>query len=173
LLDGNPVLGLTYRSGVPVSPKGPALALRIRLEQDEALVQVSASSDEGDDWVPVSKRFGVRLVDDKAQPKETRAIVDEIAQGMLDHLINARLISGPKVQGKPTYSVRIDNASPLILNGLALAGKETSTSVRPSVLSGISLPPRRSMTVSASPEMIERLGLKKGARLVAADFSDL
>ena len=92
---------------------------------------------------------------------------------MLDHLTNARLIVGPKVQGKPTYKIRIDNASPLILNGLALAGPEKSANARPSVLSGISLPPHRSMTVSASNEMIERLSLKKGARLVAADFSDL
>jgi len=173
LLEGKPVLGLTFRSGVPVRPEGPALACRIRLEQDEALVQLSGSSDDGSTWIPLGKRFGIPMIDDQSQPMKAGEIVDALAQGMLDHLANARLIVGPKVQGKPTYSIRIDNASPLILNGLALAGPEKSASTPPSVLSGISLPPHRSMAVSASSEMIERLNLKKGARLVAADFSDL
>ena len=71
LLEGNPVLGLTYRSGMPVRPEGPALACRIRLEQDEALVQLSASSDDGNAWVPVGKKFGIPLIDDQSQPKKT------------------------------------------------------------------------------------------------------
>jgi len=173
LLEGNPVLGLTYHSGVPVRPTGPALACRIRLDNHEALVQLSSSSDDATSWVPVGKKFSIPLIDDQSRPKKTSEVVNALAQEILDHLTNARLIAGPKVQGKPTFQIRIDNASPLILNGLALAGVDKKADTPPSVLSGIGLPPHRSMTVPVGTEMIERLSLKKGARLVAADFSDL
>jgi len=173
LLEGNSILGLTYHTGVPVRPAGPALACRVRLANKEALVQLSSSSDDATSWVPVGKKFSIPLVDDQEQPSKTAEVVGALAQEILNHLTNAKLIAGPKAQGKPTYRLRIDNASPLILNGLALAGPDKAASSPPSVLSGICLPPHRSMTVPVGAEMIERLGLKKGAQLVAADFSDL
>ncbi len=74
----------------------------------------------------MGKKFGIPLIDDQEKPKKALEVVGELAQGMLDHLTNARLIAGPKAQGKPTYRIRIDNASPLILNGLALAGPDKS-----------------------------------------------
>jgi hypothetical protein len=37
----------------------------------------------------------------------------------------------------------------------------------------VSIPPRRSMTVPASEEAVEMLGLKKGIRVVAIDLSRL
>ena len=43
----------------------------------------------------------------------------------------------------------------------------------PKVWSGISIAPRRSMTLPASEEMVRVLGLKKGIRLVAGDLSGL
>ncbi len=44
-----------------------------------------------------------------------------------------------KIKGKDVYKVRIDNASPLILNGVAVLGNESNTDELPEVLSGISL----------------------------------
>ncbi len=76
------------------------------------------------------------------------------------------------VKGKQMYKVRIDNASPLLLNGLAIAGVlGTETNAR--VVSGISIPPARSLTVSASGDTVEKLGLKKGIKVSAADLSGL
>ena len=47
---------------------------------------------------------------------------DALAEGVLNRLVRAQLKRGPTVKGKPTYQVRIDNASPLVLNGLAGPG---------------------------------------------------
>ena len=78
------------------------------------------------------------------------------------------------VKGKQTYKVRIDNASPLILNGLAVLGDATARPTScPRSSSGISISPRKSMTVPATGEMVEQLGLKKGIRVIAADLSGL
>ena len=146
------MLGLAYHAGVPVRPSGPSLACRIRLEGDAALVQLSASSEDGNAWTAVGKKFSVPLVDEHARPKKAAEFADELALAMLDHLTNARLLVGPKVQGKPTYKIRVDNASPLILNGLALAGANKAAKVSPAVLTGFSLPPYRSLTVPAGAD---------------------
>ncbi len=44
------------------------------------------------------------------------------------------------VKGKPMYKVRIDNASPLLLNGLAIQGT-LDKGEEPKTFSGMSLPP--------------------------------
>jgi hypothetical protein len=49
-------------------------------------------------------------------------VADALAEGLLGRLVRAQLIKGPRVNGKATYQIRVDNASPLILNGLVLAG---------------------------------------------------
>ncbi len=41
------------------------------------------------------------------------------------------------------------------------------------VLTGISVPPRRGLTVPASEEAVQALGLKKGIRITAVDLSGL
>jgi len=173
LLEGQTVLGLKFRLGVPVRPPGPALACRVRLEGKVARIQLATSNSEGNAWVADGKTFDLPLVDEKARPKEAAEVADALAQGLLDRLTNAKLLTGPRVKGKATYKVRIDNASPLLLNGLAVSGVGDAPSGKPAILSGISLPPHRSLTLPAGTEMIERLGLKKGIRLVGADFSDL
>ena len=95
-------------------------------------------------------------------------------RGTLNRLVRAQLIKGPRDKGKLTYRIRIDNASPLILNGLAALGTDSKPRTQtPRVLSGISIPPRRSMTVPASEEVVKTLGLKHGIRVVAIDLSGL
>ena len=71
------------------------------------------------------------------------------------------------------YDLRVDNASPLVLNGLAALGSTSSPDEMPKVLVGISIAPRRSLTVPASEEVVKELGLKKGIRLVALNLSSL
>ena len=88
-------------------------------------------------------------------------------------MVRAQYMRGPNVKGKATYQVRIDNASPLVLNGLAVLGTETKTEEQPKELSGVCIAPRRSMTVPATEEVVKRLGLRKGIRVVAADLSGL
>ena len=78
------------------------------------------------------------------------------------------------VKGKPFYKVRIDNASPLILNGLAILGEgKTRVETTPKVLSGISISPRKSMTVPVPGEIVDNYGLRKGVHVIAADLSGL
>jgi hypothetical protein len=88
--------------------------------------------------------------------------------------VRAQLTKAGKVKGKDAFKVRIDNASPLVLNGLALAGPVSAGKDAQAVaLAGLSVAPRRSLTVNATPELVERLGLKTGIRVVAADLSGL
>ncbi len=63
--------------------------------------------------------------------------------------------------------------SPLRLNGVAAVGVGSKPDEKARVLSGISVPPRRSMTVPASEELVKALGLKQGIRVTAIDLSGL
>ena len=80
---------------------------------------------------------------------------------MLNRLVRVQLSKGVRDKGKMHYQLRIDNASPLVLNGLAARGTDSKPEDKPRVLAGISLSPRRSMTVPASEEVVKALGLKK------------
>jgi hypothetical protein len=82
-------------------------------------------------------------------------------------------VKGARQKGKLTYGIRIDNASPLLLNGLAIVGIEGDEGQEPRILAGISIAPRRSMTVPVSEEAVKQLGLKRGIRLTALDLSGL
>ena len=62
---------------------------------------------------------------------------------------------------------------PLLLNGLAVQGTLGTPNDPPKVLAGISICPNRNMTVPASSEMVDQLGLRKGIRIIAADLSGL
>ncbi len=63
--------------------------------------------------------------------------------------------------------------SPLRLNGVAAVGVISKPDVQARMLLGISMPPRRSMTVPASEEVVKALGLKQGIRVTAVDLSGL
>ena len=98
---------------------------------------------------------------------------DALAEGTLNRLVRVQLSKGVKEKNKMHYQLRIDNASPLVLNGLAAVGMASKPDEMAKVLSGISLSPRRSMSVPASEEVVKSLGLKKGVRLMALDLSGL
>ena len=97
---------------------------------------------------------------------------DELAEGMLNRLVRVQLSKGVKDKGKMHYQLRIENASPLVLNGLAAVGTTSKPDESQGPV-GICLSPRRSMTVPASEEVVKALGLKKGIKLVALDLSGL
>ena len=82
--------------------------------------------------------------------------------------------AGPDGQGQGDLPGRIDNASPLVLNGLAIAGLGTDKADKaPKFLDDICISPSKNMSVPASAEVVDQLGLKKGIRIIAADLSGL
>ena len=82
-----------------------------------------------------------------------------------------QLSKGVKDKGKMHYQLRIDNASPLVLNGLAALGTASKPDETPKVLLGSAYRRAGAMTVPASEEVVKTLGLKKGIKLVALDLS--
>jgi hypothetical protein len=174
-LEGQSVLGLPVKSTVPSRPDAPGVACKVQLrgtaEAPEAQVQVAISDGPATAWVPVGKfTLPVERKDGKL---EVEKFADSLAEGILGRLIRAQLSKGPMVKGKQSYKIRIDNASPLLLNGLAVQGSLGASNDPPKVLAGISIPPRKNLIVPATSEMVEQLGLKKGIRIIAADLSGL
>jgi hypothetical protein len=168
---GKIVLGLPAEIGTPERPDGPTVACRARLTLSDAQVQVFSSDAAARNWVAVDK-FTLAIAQ-KDGKFDAGHFAEALTEGILNRLVRAQLAKGPRAKGKATYQIRIDNASPLILNGLAAVGSESEASKTPRLLSGICISPRRSMTVPASEDVVRMLGLKKGIRLVALDLSGL
>jgi hypothetical protein len=165
-------LGLTVEKGVPAAPAGAAVAVSIDAKDGKDVsVVLQISDDHGKAWKSAGK-FDLPLVK-KDSKLDSIATADSIASGVLGRLVKADLVKGKKVKGKDTYTVRIDNYSPLVLNGLALSGNEDGVDQAPKMLNGVSLSPRKSFAVPATLEVVERLGLKKGVRITAVDLSGL
>ena len=106
---------------------------------------------------------------------EVMRMADGLSEGILNRLVRAQIIKGSatKDKGKLVYQLRIDNASPLVLNGLAMLGTASKDDEMPKVLPMISVSPRKSLTVPTSEDVVRNLGLKKGIKLVALDLSGL
>jgi hypothetical protein len=170
LLDARPLLGLTARPGVPRHPDGPALACRVEIGGAAASVRVSSSDESGTSWVDVGK-FSLPLLEPDGTSLTHAGFADRCAEGLLDRLVRVRLTR--EGQGKTAFRIRIVNGSPLVLNGLTLGGSEPKPESRPSTLVGLSLSPRRTMTVPATHEVVRRLGFTKGIRVLAVDLSGL
>jgi hypothetical protein len=171
MLKDKSVLGLKTEPGVPARPKTPAVACTVRVQGNDAAVQLAISDGEAKTWTP-SGKFHLPLTWQK-DALNTNAFADALASGLLDRLVRARLSPGPRVKGRPSYKLKVENASPLVLNGFAVLGKTSEEGETPKVLSGICIPPFRSMTVPATETVVKDLGLKKGVRVIAADLSGL
>ena len=165
------VLGLVAEIGIPSHPERPAVAFEVRLGSKDAQVLVYSSDGKAEKWVPFGK-FSLPI-DENAQKLDVAQFADRLAEGVLNRLVRVQLGKGVRDKGKMHYSLRIDNASPLVLNGLAAVGTESQPDDQPRVLAGICVSPRRSMTVGASEEAVKTLGLKKGIKLIALDLSAL
>jgi hypothetical protein len=172
LLDGRSMLGLKVRVHQPEPPHGPALACQVRLDRTVASVLVLATDEAGTVWRAAGK-FSIALTDSKGTGRPAVEIADALALGVLDRQVRVELSPGRRVKGQPTYKVRIDNGSPLVLNGLALGGSTADPEAKASLLLGIGLPPKKSLAVPASTEVVKRLGLTQGVRILAVNLTEL
>ena len=170
-LQNKMVLGLVADNGIPPRPISPAVACRVRLNESDATVQVFATDGPARKWVAFGK-FNVPVKREKGK-LDASHFCEEMSEGILNRLVRAQLSKGVKDKGKMHYDLRVDNASPLVLNGLAALGVASSADETPKVLVGICIAPRRSLTVPASEEVVKELGLKKGIRLVGLNLSGL
>jgi hypothetical protein len=170
-LQNKMVLGLLADTGMPPRPNAPAVACRVKLNPSTALVQVYSSDGAAQHWVAFGK-FSVPVKQNKGK-LDAYHLCDEMSEGILNRLVRAHLSKGVKDKGKMHYDLRIDNASPLVLNGLAALGVGSKADEVPKFLVGISIAPRRSLTVPASENVVKELGLKKGIRLVGLNLSGL
>jgi hypothetical protein len=176
LLKDQTVLGLKADQGVPSEPTVPAVACKVVVAgsdaKPEATVYVFTTDGTASTWAPAGKfTLPVTLAEGKPQAVK---FADALAEGLLGRLVRAQLTKAGSYKGRTVYKIRIDNASPLILNGLAILGTGTDKAeMTPKCLDDICISPRQNMTVPASSEMIEQLGLRKGIRVIAADLSGL
>jgi hypothetical protein len=170
LLDDRSLLGLTARPGVPARPRGPALACRIKIKDGSTSVRVSSSDEAGSSWVDVAK-FTLPSITAGEDSPTPAGLIDRVAEGVLERLIRVRLTR--QGQGKVAYRIHIENGSPLVLNGLTLGDRESRPEVRPASLVGLSLPPRKAMTIPATQALARRVGSGRRIHLLAADLSGL
>jgi hypothetical protein len=171
-LEGRTMLGLKVRLRPAGSPHGPAIACQVRLDQAVASVRVLSTDETGTRWRPAGD-FDLAHTDPGGTERPAVEIADALARGILDRLVRAELLPGPRVKGKPTYRIRIDNGSPLVLTGLALAAPTSDPEAAPSPLLGLALPPKKRLAVPASPEAVRRLRLAEGVRIEGVALSEL
>jgi len=177
LLEKQTFLGLKATKDVPPNPSGPALACRAEIDDAKISVQVTTTDPQGSKWVEVGsfvlKRPATSTTTKDELTRQAAVMADSLAGEVLSRLVHVQLSKPKRGQSKLVYQVKVENDSPLILNGLALAGPDDSTKEEPKALAGICLPPHKSLTLPASAELVNRLNLKDGMRVVAADLSGL
>jgi hypothetical protein len=175
-LTGRPVLGIKSRpASAPDRPEGPSLAIRVALdgppENPRAQVSINASDAGSGRWEPLG-RFKLPEVKG-VQAREPADLAGAIAEGVLGHLVRVELIKGSDANGnKAVDRIRITNASPLILHGLMLGGSKPEPADAPAIR-GLALAPRRTTTVTVTPQAVQRLGLRRGLHPTAADLGGL
>ena len=173
-LQSKTVLGLVAQVGeIPARPQGPAVACKVRVKANEATVQVSSSDPNAKSWILFGK-FSVPITQAKDKTDIWR-FADGMSEGVLTRLVRAQVVknSATKDKGKLIYQIRVDNASPLVLNGLAILGTASKDEEMPKVLTMFSVSPRKSLTVPASDDLVRSLGLKKGIKVVALRLGGL
>jgi hypothetical protein len=169
---GKTVLGLEARIGIPARPEGPSVACRVGLRGGEALVQVASSDGMARNWLAFGK-FPLKTKDAEGKFDAAR-LADGVAEGIIGRLVKAQVLKEKtRDKGRVVHLIRIDNASPLILSGLAIQGGASKADGPTKVLTSIGIPPRKYLTLPASDEVFKALGLKQGIRVTALDLSAL
>jgi hypothetical protein len=179
------VLGLQVDSKVPARPTGPSVGVKVQLigtvEKPEASVQLATTDASGTAWTVVGK-FTLPVVRDDAGKLKSEEFGDALAEQLLKRLVVVKLVktkanSGALIpeapKSKDLYTIRVENYSPLLLNGVAILGAGAKPSEPAKFLVGISLAPRRTFSVPATGESVQRLGLKDGIKVLALDLSGL
>ena len=143
-------------------PEGAAIGCRVKLKGEEALVQVLSSDASASNWVRLGK-FNLPLVHGQQKFDATR-FADGLAESVLNRLVRAQVIKGATTheKGKLIYQIRIENASPMILNGIALVGTGSPEDETPKVLTGICVSPRRNLTIPADAQSGQGAGTQEG-----------
>ena len=170
-LRGQTLLGLKVETALPDRTDAPALAIRLRAEGTGLAASVSASTGDASGWRPAGK-YTVKLNDAKGQARATVAVADDVALGLVGQVFKVKLVS-KRSQGKTAYAIRVENESPIVLDGLALSSTAEPAAGKVSSVLGLGLPPRKAMVIGISPKAVERLGLKGGVQVFAADLSAL
>jgi hypothetical protein len=165
MVQGKHILGLVAEAGdqLPAVPEGPAVACRVKLKSGEASVQVLSSDPAARNWVPFGK-FNLPLT--RGQDKfDAMRFADGLAEGVLNRLVRAQVIKGAttREKGKLVYQIRIENHSPMVLNGLALLGTGSPEEETPKVLTGICVSPRRSLTIPANDKLSRSWASRRGS----------
>ena len=135
-------------------------------------MQVLSSDASASNWVAFGK-FNLPVVEG-SEKFDASKFADGLAEGVLNRLVRAQVIKGAttREKGKLVYQIRIENASPLILNGLALLGTGSPEAEREGFDGDLRL-------AAAEPDdscdetVVKSLGLKKGIKLTALDLSGL
>jgi hypothetical protein len=175
------MLGLMVETSVPSRPNGPSVACKVQFSSaTEATVQVATSDASGTGWTAMGK-FVLPVVRDEAGKVKLEAFGDSLAEGMLDRLVKVTVKKTPSSGGlipagpkaKDLYTIRVENYSSLLLNGIAVTGLGSKPSDPARMLLGISLAPRRTLALPASGESVEKFGLKQGVKILGLDLSGL
>ena len=165
----HPVLGLTATEGIPTTPKAPSLACRLEISTHGVEAKLAASHPSGSESIPVGT-FKIKATDEILASAQTwRRHCRAVTRTTCSHPALARA----QEKGKESFRVKIINASPMMLNGLVLGGPKPIDDTPPAVLVGLSIPPLKSLTIGASPDLVKRLHLKEGTRVLATDLSGL
>ncbi|HEU5118877.1 MAG TPA: hypothetical protein VFT74_19950, partial [Isosphaeraceae bacterium] len=172
LLTSWSVLGLKAVEGIPASPTKPSIAVRVRLDEKTALVQLAVSNDSCSEWKTVGK-FHVDLVTDDGRHIKPLEVTDNLSEQILGHLIDSQIVRRRTSHGSSPYLIQVRNSSPLVLNALALDGMSSDPLSRPALMIGLSVPPHKCVTVPADEDTVLRLHLNKGMKPVAANLSGL
>ena len=115
------------------------MACRVRIHGTEGQVQVVGSDSASRGWVNMAK-FTLPIT--KGSEKfDAAQFSDVLVEGILSRLVHAQLVKGPRAKGKITYGIKIDNASPLVLHGLAVSGAKSKADDATHVLWGIGIAP--------------------------------
>ncbi len=156
----------------------PAVACEVRIASDgqTASVAVKSSNDRLDGWEPMGK-FTLDLtqtIEGQVEPLKAPLVADNFAEGLLNRLVRVQVTKKPRTDTtKAVFLVQVDNASPLILNGIALTGAVAEKGQKVGAIAGLNVGPRRSLTLPTLFNSYKALGLTDGVRVLAADLSGL
>ena len=130
------------------------------------VVQVVSSNGAARDWVPFGK-FSVPVAKEQGKFDPAR-FAEALAEGIINRLVRAQSIKGPREKGKLTYGIRIDNVSPLNLNGLAVVGYGDKPGEDAQGALGDQHRASEAHGLPATEEAVKAMGLKQGIRVTAA-----
>lgn len=171
--EGKEMLGLGLEHGIPETQIRPSVALRIHVQsQNEATVEVLSTEGLNQGWVNQGK-FHLNLARDNHETEDQyiARVTDGLSSGLLDRLVRVQE-SSRTIDGRKMYQLKIDNAAPLVLAGLAVKspvkGKEIAT------IMNLSIRPHQGLRLPLDPKSVSKYGLNvRGLQATAADFTAL